>query len=104
MASIPFVIDPAISCWPGKACSLEPNLKLPVQSAGAVPAELAEALKSAIDYAAASKSAATRKAYRADWLDFHTWCESVNAAALPAAAETLASYLAHLIQPVWNLS
>lgn len=57
---------------------------------------LTEALKSATDYAAASKSAATKRAYRADWMDFSAWCESVNAAALPAEPAVLASYLAQL--------
>jgi integrase len=71
---------------------------VPVVSGQAVPASpaLTDALRSALDYAAVSKSAATRKAYRADWIDFTTWCEGVNAAALPAAAETLASHLAQL--------
>jgi site-specific recombinase XerD len=69
---------------------------LPLPSAGVVPAELAEALKSATDYAAASKAGSTRRAYHSDWIDFYTWCESVNAASLPASPATLASYLAQL--------
>jgi site-specific recombinase XerD len=70
-----------------------------------LPAELANrpsaaalkvALQSASDYAAASKSEATKRAYRSDWADFHAWCESVHAAPLPCSPETLASYLAQL--------
>jgi site-specific recombinase XerD len=68
----------------------------PVPSAGVVPAELAEALKSASDYAAASKSEATRRAYRSDWQDFAAWCSGHGVAELPAAPAALASYIAQL--------
>jgi site-specific recombinase XerD len=69
---------------------------LPVPSAGVVPAELADSLKSAADYAAASKSEATRRAYRSDWQDFARWCAVHAVEALPAAPATLAAYLAQL--------
>jgi hypothetical protein len=51
-------------------------------------------LKSATDYAAASKSGATRRAYRADWADFTRWCEGMAVTAIPSAQASLASYLA----------
>lgn len=57
---------------------------------------LAEALQSASDYAKASKSAATRRAYKCDWADFAAWCERAGAIALPAEPAVLASYLAQL--------
>lgn len=69
---------------------------LPVVARHTVPDELAAALKSATDYAAASKSTATRRAYRSDWLDFTSWCESIGAVPLPAEPAVLASYLAQL--------
>lgn len=70
---------------------------VPLVSAGDVaPAELVDSLKSAADYAAASKSEATKRAYRSDWQDFVGWCDRSGAAALPASAATLAGYLAQL--------
>jgi site-specific recombinase XerD len=69
---------------------------LPVVSGQVVPAELTEALQSATDYAAASKSDATRRAYRSDWIDFTAWCEGTGLAAMPCSQATLASYLAQL--------
>jgi len=57
---------------------------------------LTDALQSASDYAAASKSEATRRAYRADWADFARWCDGVGLCPLPAAPTTLATYLAQL--------
>lgn len=47
-------------------------------------------------YAAGSKAASTRRAYRADWRDFSTWCERYRLDALPAAAPTVAAYLTDL--------
>lgn len=69
---------------------------LPVPSAGVVPAELAEALKSASNYAAASKSEATRRAYRSDWQDFAAWCAGNGLTELPAAPASVATYIAQL--------
>ena len=69
---------------------------LPVLSAHGVPAQLAASLKSATDYAAASKSEATRRAYRSDWEDFAAWCAGSGADPLPAAPATLAGYIAQL--------
>jgi site-specific recombinase XerD len=45
------------------------------------------------DYARASKSANTRRAYASDWRDFETWCRETGRAALAASASTLALYL-----------
>src|SRR5262249_2926521 len=36
----------------------------------------------------------TRRAYRADWQDFTSWCEKYRRPALPASADTVAYYLA----------
>lgn len=63
---------------------------------GAVAATVTDALRSAADYAKAEKAEGTRRAYRSDWTHFRTWCEGVNAAPMPAAAQMVAAYLAAL--------
>lgn len=63
---------------------------------GAGPGDLTDALRSARAYAMAEKSAATRRAYRADWTDFQAWCSSHAVEPMPAAVETVAAYLASL--------
>ncbi|MCB4825381.1 site-specific integrase [Roseicella aerolata] len=63
--------------------------------AHALPAPLPTAAEAA-RYAAESLSAATRRAYRADWADFAAWCRQHGHPALPAAPEAIAAYLAAL--------
>jgi site-specific recombinase XerD len=41
----------------------------------------------------ASRSPNTLRAYRSDWAHFTAWCARAGVASLPAAAETVASYL-----------
>jgi site-specific recombinase XerD len=48
----------------------------------------------AASYIEKSKAENTRRAYRADWQDFTAWCEKYRRAALPAAPDTVAYYLA----------
>jgi site-specific recombinase XerD len=43
-----------------------------------------------------TKSAHTRRAYRADWRHFTEWCETRSRQPLPAAPETLVDYLTDL--------
>jgi site-specific recombinase XerD len=69
---------------------------LPARAPSTGPPALTDVLTSAAGYAAEEKSAATRRAYRSDWAQFSTWCESVKAISLPAAPATVAGYLAHL--------
>ena len=71
------------------------NLPVPVALADNTPT-LTDALRSAAEYAQAEKADATRRAYLSDFRDFHTWCERVQASALPASIETTAAYLAQL--------
>jgi hypothetical protein len=52
--------------------------------------------QSAADCARAALSPATLAAYRADWQHFYTWCRGQGLAPLPAAPETVATYLASL--------
>ena len=50
----------------------------------------------AAGFAAAAKSAATRRAYAADWRDFTAWCAAEGVDPAPAATRTLVRYLTHL--------
>ena len=50
----------------------------------------------AAGFAAASKSAATRRAYASDWRDFTSWCASQDAEPVPAQPRTVVRYLTHL--------
>jgi site-specific recombinase XerD len=61
-------------------------------------AALAAALDAAREFAAGSKSDATRKAYASDWRSFTAWCSSVDRSPLPAEPAVLAAYLAHLAE------
>src|SRR4051794_21010216 len=54
---------------------------------------LAHTIEQARAYAAASRSANTRRAYRADWHDFTTWCDGHHLPSLPTTPATLALYL-----------
>jgi integrase len=62
---------------------------------GGSPAALA-ALAAAMDFAAAALAPATLRAYRSDWTHFLAWCRDAGWAALPAAPQTVAAYLASL--------
>lgn len=45
---------------------------------------------------AASRSEATRTAYRADWAHFNDWCVASNRPSLPATPETVGEYVADM--------
>jgi site-specific recombinase XerD len=60
------------------------------KSAGGLGADFA----AAVDLAKAEKAQSTRKAYRTDFRIFKAWCDAKGVASLPAAPETVASYLA----------
>ena len=47
-------------------------------------------------YLAAEKSDNTRRAYKADWADFTTWCATAGLEPLPAEPITVARYLARI--------
>lgn len=61
-----------------------------------LPPTLTDVLSSAADFVEASRSAATRRAYRSDWRDFSTWCAASGFSPVPASAETVALYLTSL--------
>jgi site-specific recombinase XerD len=61
-------------------------------------AELVNTIARTRLFAAASRSAATRKAYASDIRDFKAYCFAIGADALPAEAAVVATYLAHLAE------
>jgi integrase len=50
--------------------------------------------ETAREFARRSKAESTLRGYRADWRDFCGWCESHGVGPIPAAPETVASYIA----------
>ena len=66
-----------------------------VKGAGIRTSDLSPAI-SAQGFADASRSEATRRAYRSDWASFTAWCREHGAAPLPATPSTVASYLADM--------
>ncbi len=55
-----------------------------------------QALADAVAFARGADAENTRRAYASDWRDFADWCAEAGLQALPAAPETVASYLACL--------
>jgi len=69
----------------------------PAPTPGAAPdptPAAAAALAAALAYARGADAAETRRAYAGDWRGFTTWCATAGLAPLPAAPETVASFLA----------
>lgn len=59
-----------------------------------IPALYQDLVDSARGYMASSKAPATVRAYRTDWRLFSEWCDAHALAAMPAAPQTVALYLA----------
>jgi site-specific recombinase XerD len=57
---------------------------------------LVDPMASVRAYLEAEKSDNTRKAYKADWTDFTTWCAGADLVPLPAEPVTVARYLAQI--------
>src|SRR5918911_1925276 len=73
----------------------EDSSSLPVaQSPAETLSRLEEVGQKASEYVHLAKAPNTRKAYRADWADFVTWCKKYRRAPLPARPDTVAYYLA----------
>jgi len=69
--------------------------KLPAKRQPTLPTiSLDEAVAAATGYAKASRSAATWRAYEADWRAFQGWCSRVDLQPLPATPHTVALFLA----------
>jgi len=56
-------------------------------------AATADVAKQARSYVAASRSENTRRAYRADWEHFTSWCHLAGVSSLPADPDTVALYV-----------
>ena len=56
-------------------------------------AELEASLSRLEEYAAQSRTEATRRAYASDWEDFAAWCARYNQSAMPARPETVGLYI-----------
>ena len=65
-----------------------------IETAQSLPSALGPDLAAAIDLAKAEKALSTRKAYGTDFRIFKGWCDARQVAALPAAPETVAAFLA----------
>jgi site-specific recombinase XerD len=65
-----------------------------IETSKNLPAALGPELVAAVDLAQAEKAASTRKAYGTDFRLFKAWCDARGVSALPAAAETVAAFLA----------
>ncbi|MBI4872769.1 MAG: tyrosine-type recombinase/integrase [Candidatus Riflebacteria bacterium] len=64
-------------------------------------AQIAEAhdlARKAIEFARLARAENTRKAYRSDWTDFESWCQSRGLVSLPAEPQTVCLYLTALAE------
>lgn len=66
-----------------------PGLEAPL-----LPELLRAEVEAARDYATASRSPATRRAYASDWTIFTAWCDARGLEALPASPAAVATFLA----------
>jgi Phage integrase, N-terminal SAM-like domain len=74
------------------------NALVPVPSGAALTAALAPDLTRAAELAGEEKAASTRRAYKSDFRIFQAWCQDRGVSSLPAAAETVAAFLAHDVE------
>lgn len=74
------------------------QLATPPKTSEDVPALPQGLVDAARAYAKASRAPRTLEAYRKDWRTFTTWCRAHGLPSLPAAAETVALYLADRAQ------
>jgi len=65
----------------------------PAETRAELAAELDALTSEAQTHAAAAVSPATKRAYRIDWADFTTWCDTHQLDPLPATGTTIALYL-----------
>ena len=71
------------------------NLPRPApRGAASVASRLEELGAEATRLVQSAKAENTKRGYRSDWADFVSWCEKFGRASLPAAADTVAYYLA----------
>ena len=71
-----------------------PTLVVPAGAPAVLAEVVAREAEAAAAFARAEKAEATRRAYRSDFGRFAAWCAARGAAALPAAPEAVAAFLA----------
>lgn len=74
----------------------ESQLQIPVDESGELSGDLQSIAERARVFASASKSEATKDAYRADFAHFSNWCVEHDFACLPARPDAVAFYLTQL--------
>lgn len=73
----------------------DPNSTLPATvTQPSLPDVLRAEIERAADYAKASRSPATQRAYASDWNIFTAWCDARGLASLPATPAIVATFLA----------
>jgi site-specific recombinase XerD len=72
---------------------LDGNVLAIVETDICLPAEVMAFREKAREYATHAKAQNTRRAYASDWSDFAAWCETRQAASLPADPATVLAYL-----------
>jgi integrase len=76
-----------------------PNLPaVYVEPARQLPSTLLDALQGAADLADASRAESTRRSYSIDWKIFQSWCDLHGLCPLPAAAGTVAAFIADQVR------
>jgi len=93
--SQPYRIEPALKRAPNPTGSEAKDSSLPAPASGATtPPRLAALAETAKDYAKASSSENTRKAYASDWRHFTAWARRQGLSALPPDPQILGLYIA----------
>ena len=64
-----------------------------LRAATVAPSTLSGIVEKAKGYGEAAKAPNTRRAYRADWQHFASWCDGHGLGSLPASPGTIAAYL-----------
>lgn len=72
----------------------DPDSTLPAVAQPALPDILRAEIDRAADYARASRSPATQRAYASDWRIFVAWCDQRGIESLPASPGAVATFLA----------
>ena len=77
-----------------QSVTVSPSKVSKAHTSSASPAKRADDAERARAFAEQSRAENTKRAYRADWRHFRSWCEEREHVALPASTRTVALYLA----------
>jgi hypothetical protein len=92
---------PDQTIWVSSAHGIQRLVKVHLTQAGDVPAEPADLeaeMRKLQLQVLMSKASSTLRAYLTDLRDFNAYCQAQGSTALPAAPETIARYLAALVE------